>query len=38
MKLHAKQDASNALALSAFTDADFAAQGSDRKSIRAATI
>jgi hypothetical protein len=38
MKLHAKQEASNALALSAYTDADFAAQGSDRKSFSATTI
>jgi hypothetical protein len=39
MKLHVKQDANNdALALSAYTDADFATQGSDRKSISAATI
>jgi hypothetical protein len=38
MKLHVKQDASNVLALSAFTDADFASQESDRKSISAATI
>ncbi len=30
MKLHVKQDANNALALSAYTDADFATQGSDR--------
>jgi hypothetical protein len=38
MKLHVKQDANNALALSTYTDADFATQGSDRKSISATTI
>jgi hypothetical protein len=38
MKLHTKQDASKSLVLSAYTDADFAAKESDRKSISAATI
>jgi hypothetical protein len=38
MKLHVKQDGSDALGLSAFTDADFASQESDRKSISATTI
>jgi hypothetical protein len=38
MKLRVKQVSSDALALSAFTDADFAAKESDRKSISAATV
>jgi hypothetical protein len=38
MKLHVKQSAGDALALSAYTDADFATKESDRKSISAATI
>jgi hypothetical protein len=38
MKLHVKQDVNNALTLSAYTDTDFATQGSDRQSINAAAI
>jgi hypothetical protein len=38
MKLHVQYDGRNALALSGYTDADFAARDSDRKSISAAAI
>jgi hypothetical protein len=38
MKLRVKHSAHDTLALSGYTDADFAARGSDRKSISAATI
>ncbi len=38
MKLHVQQASSDALTLSAFTDADFAAKVSDRKSISAVTV
>jgi hypothetical protein len=37
-KLHVHQAPSDSLALSAFTDADFAAKESDRKSISAVTV
>jgi hypothetical protein len=38
MTLYARQDARDTLSLSAYTDADFAAWHSDRKSISAATV